>query len=284
MRQKLVTCTLIAILSLARLSVFATEGMWLPQLLGRLNEKEMKGMGMKISAADIYNVNKGSLKDAIVSFGGFCTGEIISSKGLLLTNHHCGFDAIQKHSSLQNNYLERGFWARSMQEELPNPGLAVTFIVRIEDVTKQALQGVAEGLTEIQRQTAIDRNLAAIQENAKKESWQGTLVKPFFEGNQYFLFVTETYKDVRLVGAPPSSIGKFGADTDNWVWPRHTGDFSMFRVYTGRDGRPADYSKDNVPLKPKHFLPISLDGVAENDFTMVFGFPGRTYEYIPSES
>ncbi len=284
MRQKLITCTLIAILSLARLSVFATEGMWLPQLLGRLNEKEMKGMGMKISAADIYNVNKGSLKDAIVSFGGFCTGEIISSKGLLLTNHHCGFDAIQKHSSLQNNYLDRGFWARSMQEELPNPGLAVTFIVRIEDVTKQALQGVTEGLTEVQRQTAIDRNLAAIQENAKKESWQGTLVKPFFEGNQYFLFVTETYKDVRLVGAPPSSIGKFGADTDNWVWPRHTGDFSMFRVYAGKDGRPAEYSKDNVPLKPKHFLPISLDGVAENDFTMVFGFPGRTYEYIPSES
>lgn len=284
MRQKIATCLLLAVLSLAHLSVFATEGMWLPQLLGRLNEKEMKGMGLKISAADIYNVNKGSLKDAIVSFGGFCTGEIISSKGLLLTNHHCGFDAIQKHSSLENNYLDRGFWARSMQEELPNPGLTATFIVRIEDVTRQALEGVAGNLTESQRQSAIDKNLNRIKETAKKEAWQETLIKPFFEGNQYFLFVTETYKDVRLVGAPPSSIGKFGADTDNWVWPRHTGDFSMFRVYAGKNGRPAEYSADNVPLQPKHFLPISLDGIAENDFTMVFGFPGRTNEYLPSEA
>ncbi|MBO9151404.1 S46 family peptidase [Chitinophaga sp. GCM10012297] len=284
MRQKIATCLLLAVLSLAHLSVFATEGMWLPQLLGRLNEKEMKGMGLKITAADIYNVNKGSLKDAIVSFGGFCTGEVISSKGLLLTNHHCGFDAIQKHSSLQNNYLDRGFWARSIREELPNPGLFATFIVRIEDVTRQALEGVAGDLSESQRQSAIDKNLNRIKETAKKEAWQETLVKPFFEGNQYFLFVTETYKDVRLVGAPPSSIGKFGADTDNWVWPRHTGDFSIFRVYAGKDGRPAEYSADNVPLQPKHFLPISLDGIAENDFTMVFGFPGRTNEYLPSEA
>lgn len=284
MRQKIATYLLTAVLSLAHLSVFATEGMWLPQLLGRLNEKEMKGMGLKISAADIYNVNKGSLKDAIVSFGGFCTGEIISSKGLLLTNHHCGYDAIQKHSSLQHNYLDKGFWARSMQEELPNAGLTATFIVRIEDVTKAALEGVSASLTESERQSAIDKNLNMIKAGAKKETWQETLIKPFFEGNQYFLFVTETYKDIRLVGAPPSSIGKFGADTDNWVWPRHTGDFSIFRVYAGKDNRPAEYSKDNVPLQPKHFLPISLDGIAENDFTMVFGFPGRTNEYLPSEA
>lgn len=284
MRQKIATYLLIAVLSLDHLSVFATEGMWLPQLLGRLNEKEMKGMGLKISAADIYNVNKGSLKDAIVSFGGFCTGEVISSKGLLLTNHHCGYDAIQKHSSLQHNYLDKGFWARSMQEELPNAGLTATFIVRIEDVTKAALEGVSASLTESERQSAIDKNLNMIKAGAKKEAWQETLIKPFFEGNQYFLFVTETYKDIRLVGAPPSSIGKFGADTDNWVWPRHTGDFSIFRVYAGKDNRPAEYSKDNVPLQPKHFLPISLDGIAENDFTMVFGFPGRTNEYLPSEA
>ncbi len=268
----------------ANFTASATEGMWLPHLLGSLNEKEMKGMGLKISASDIYNVNKGSLKDAIVSFGGFCTGEIISSKGLLLTNHHCGFDAIQKHTTLQNNYLDRGFWARNLREELPNPGLTATFIVRIEDVTKQALAGVSASLSEKERQSAIDKNLNGIKSGAVKESWQEVLIKPFFEANQYFLFVTETYKDVRLVGAPPSSIGKFGADTDNWMWPRHTGDFSIFRVYAGKDNKPADYSTENVPLSPKHFLPISLDGVAENDFTMVFGFPGRTSEYLPSNA
>jgi hypothetical protein len=274
---------LMAALFTCHLSVYATEGMWLPQLLTKLNEKEMKGMGMKISAADIYSLNKGSLKDAIVSFGGFCTGEIISSQGLLLTNHHCGYSAIQSHSSVQNNYLDDGFWARSKEEELPNPSLFATFIIRIEDVTRGALQGVAGNLSESARQSAIDKNLNAIKAAAKKESYQDVVIKPFFEGNQYFLFVTETYRDVRLVGAPPSSIGKFGADTDNWVWPRHTGDFSMFRIYAGKDNLPAEYSKDNVPLKPKHFLPISLDGIAENDFTMVFGFPGRTNEYLPSE-
>ncbi len=284
MRQLLGKYLLLPVLFFTHLSAHATEGMWLPQLLNRLNEKEMKGMGMKIGAADIYSLNKGSLKDAIVSFGGFCTGEIISSQGLLLTNHHCGYDAIQKHSSLQNNYLDNGFWARNKQEELPNPGLTATFIVRIEDVTQQALQGVTGKFNERERQSAIDKNLNTIRTNAKKESYQDLVIKPFFDGNQYFLFVTETYKDVRLVGAPPSSIGKFGADTDNWVWPRHTGDFSIFRIYAGKDNLPAEYAKDNVPLKPKHFLPISLDGIASNDFTMVFGFPGRTNEYLPSEA
>lgn len=241
-------------------------------------------MGMKIGAGDIYNLNKGSLKDAIVSFGGFCTGEIISSQGLLLTNHHCGYGPIQKHSAVGSNYLDNGFWARNREEELPNAGLFATFIVRIEDVTKQALQDVTGQMSERERQSAIDKNLNTVRSNIKKETYQDVVIKPFFEGNQYFLFVTETYRDVRLVGTPPSSIGKFGADTDNWVWPRHTGDFSLFRIYAGKDNKPAEYSKDNVPLKPKHFLPISLDGVAKNDFTMVFGFPGRTNEYLPSEA
>lgn len=283
MLQRIVKPVLLLVLLVLTKHTYATEGMWLPQLLSGLNEKEMKGMGMKISASDIYNINKGSLKDAIVSFGGFCTAEVISEQGLLLTNHHCGYDAIQKHSSLQNNFLENGFWAKTAVEELPNPGLFATFIVRIDDVTKAALQDVKPGMSEKERQSAIDKRLNEIRQNARKESWQETMVKPFYEGNQYFLFVTETYRDVRLVGAPPSSIGKFGSDTDNWVWPRHTGDFSMFRIYAGKDGRPAPYSKDNVPLKPKYALSISLKGVKQNDFTMVMGFPGRTTEYLPSE-
>lgn len=284
MLQRIVKPLLVVGLVLLSRLAYATEGMWLPQLLSGLNEKEMKGMGMKITASDIYNINKGSLKDAIVSFGGFCTAEVISSQGLLLTNHHCGYDAIQKHSSLQNNFLENGFWAKSAVEELPNPGLFATFIVRIDDITKAALQDVKPGMSERDRQSAIDKRLNEIRQNTRKEAWQETMVKPFYEGNQYFLFVTETYRDVRLVGAPPSSIGKFGSDTDNWVWPRHTGDFSMFRIYAGPDGRPAPYSKDNVPLQPKYSLSISMKGVKPNDFTMVLGFPGRTTEYLPSEA
>ncbi len=260
----------------------ADEGMWLPQLLAQLNEKQMKSMGMKISAADIYSINKGSLKDAIVSFGGFCTGEIISSKGLVLTNHHCGFGAIQDHSTLDNNYIRDGFWARNNAEEIPNKGLFVTFIVRIEDVSKKALAGVTGSMSESERQSAVDKNIAALRKEIKQESYQDNFVRAFFEGNQYFLFVTETYRDVRLVGAPPSSIGNFGKDTDNWMWPRHTGDFSMFRIYAGKDNKPAEYSPNNVPYTPKKSLNISLDGVAENDFTMVFGFPGRTMQYLHS--
>jgi hypothetical protein len=256
--------------------------MWLPLLLEKLNEKKMKSLGMKISARDIYDINKGSLKDAIVSFGGFCTGEIISGKGLVLTNHHCGFDAVQNHSSLERNYIRDGFWAKNNKEELPNAGLFVTFIVRIEDVSKQALAGVTNSISEGERQSAIDKNIAAIRKEAKKESYQDSFIRGFFENNQYFLFITETYRDVRLVGAPPSSVGNFGKDTDNWMWPRHTGDFSMFRIYAGKDNKPADYAADNVPYIPKRSLSISLDGVAENDFTMVFGFPGRTTEYIHS--
>lgn len=258
------------------------EGMWLPLLLSQLNEAEMKSMGMKMSAEDIYSVNKGSLKDAIVHFGGFCTGEVISSQGLVLTNHHCGYGQIQYHSSLSNNYLQDGFWAATKADELPNQGLFVTFIVRIEDVTATALANTNDEMSERERQSTIDKNLGLLRQGYRKETWEEILIRPFFNGNQYFLFVTETYKDVRLVGAPPSSIGKFGADTDNWVWPRHTGDFALFRIYAGPDNKPAEYSPNNVPFKPRKHLPVSLDGVAPDDFTMVFGFPGRTDQYLPA--
>ena len=263
---------------------FASDGMWLPQLLEKLNEKEMKSLGMKINAKDIYNINSGSLKDAIVSFGGFCTGEVISSKGLVLTNHHCGFDAIQNHSTLDHNYIRDGFWAASNDEEIPNAGLFVTFIVRIDDVSKQVLNGVTAIMSESERQSQIDKNITALKNSTKKEGYQDLLVRGFFENNQYYLFVTETYRDVRLVGAPPSAIGNFGKDTDNWMWPRHTGDFSMFRIYAGKDNKPATYSTDNIPYTPKKSLTISLNGVKEGDFTMVFGFPGRTTEYLPSSA
>lgn len=260
----------------------ADEGMWLPLFLEQLNEKQMKAMGMKITARDIYDINKGSLKDAIVSFGGFCTGEVISSQGLVLTNHHCGFDAVQNHSSLQNNYIRDGFWAKSKSDELPNPGLFVTFIIRMEEVTKQVLSGLTKEMSETERQSLIDKNINQFRKEVKKEPYQDILIRPFFEGNRYFMFVTETYSDVRLVGAPPASIGNFGKDTDNWMWPRHTGDFSLFRIYAGKDNKPAPYSKDNVPYVPRRSLSISLDGVKEGDFTMVMGFPGRTTQYLHS--
>ena len=280
--RKIVKLFAVCFLILATQSASADEGMWLPQLLSKLNESRMKSLGMKISAADIYSINKGSLKDAIVSFGGFCTGGIISTKGLVLTNHHCGFDAIQNHSSLEKNYIRDGFWAKNNGEEIPNKGLFVTFIVRIDDVTKEAMNGVVASMTEAGRQSLIDKNLAEVRKNVKREATQESFTRGFFEGNQYYLFVTETYKDVRLVGAPPSSIGNFGKDTDNWVWPRHTGDFSMFRIYASKENKPADYSPDNVPYTPKKSLNVSLDGVAEGDFTMVFGFPGRTTQYLHS--
>jgi hypothetical protein len=280
--KKIILLVIISISFFAK--SFAEEGMWLPQLLQSLNEKQMKKMGMKISAADIYSISKGSLKDAIVSFGGFCTAEVISDQGLLLTNHHCGFDAIQNHSSLQNNYIRDGFWAYNKGQELTNPGLFATFIIRIDDVTASVLNGVTSNLSEKERQSAIDKNIAALRGDVKKETYQDIIIRPFFEANKYFLFVTETYRDVRLVGAPPSSIGNYGKDTDNWMWPRHTGDFSMFRIYAGKDNKPAAYSPDNVPYKPKRALNISLDGVREGDFTMVFGFPGRTNEYLHSSA
>ncbi|MEJ7823076.1 MAG: S46 family peptidase, partial [Chitinophagaceae bacterium] len=275
---------MVLLLLVIKLTASADEGMWLPQLLQSLNEKEMKKMGMKINASDIYSINKNSLKDAIVSLGGFCTAEVISDKGLLLTNHHCGFDAIQNHSTLQNNYIKDGFWSKKTQEELTNPGLTATFIISIEDVTEVIKQNLRNGMSEKDRQSVIDKTIAEIRGTKLKKSYQDILIRPFFEGNKFYLFITETYKDVRLVGAPPSSIGNFGKDTDNWMWPRHTGDFSLFRIYAGKDNKPAAYSKDNVPYTPKRSLNISLDGVKEGDFTMVFGFPGRTFEYLHSSA
>jgi|688.fasta_scaffold04696_13 hypothetical protein len=270
----------LGIFILFSLKVKADEGMWLPQLLQSLNEKEMKRMGMKISAADIYSISKSSLKDAIVSFGGFCTAEVISDNGLLLTNHHCGFDAIQNHSSLTDNYIQKGFWAKNYGQELPNQGLFATFIVRIEEVTNTVLAGLPANVSEKERQSLIDKNIAQLRKDYKKETYEDLIIRPFFDGNKYYLFVTETYRDVRLVGAPPSSIGNFGKDTDNWMWPRHTGDFSMFRIYAGKDNKPAAYSPDNIPYTPKRSLKISLKGLKQGDFTMVFGFPGRTNEYL----
>jgi hypothetical protein len=261
---------------------FADEGMWLPNLLQALNEKDMKKMGMKISASDIYSISKGSLKDAIVSFGGFCTAEVISDQGLLLTNHHCGFDAIQNHSSVQNNYIRDGFWSYNRSQELQAEGLFATFIICIDDVSNAVLKDVTQGLTEKERQSQIDKNIAALKTGIQKETYQDIIIRPFYEGNKYYLFVTETYRDIRLVAAPPSSIGNFGVDSDNWMWPRHTGDFSMFRIYAGKDNKPAAWSADNVPYKPKRSLSISLNGMKEGDFTMIFGFPGRTNEYLYS--
>jgi len=257
-------------------------GMWIPSLLKGTNEKEMKALGMKISVDDIYSVNNSSLKDAVPHFDGGCTAEMISPKGLLLTNHHCGYDNIQSHSTMENDYLTNGFWAYKMQDELPNKDLTVTFIIKIEDVTNKIFEGVLNLHSESDKQNKIQQNIATVSKNFQKETWQDAMIRAFYDGNQYLLFITETFKDVRLVGAPPSSIGKFGSDTDNWVWPRHTGDFSLFRVYADKNNRPVKYSKDNVPYKPKHFFPISTKGIQENDFTMVMGYPGRTQEYLPS--
>ncbi|CAM3515173.1 S46 family peptidase [Aequorivita lipolytica] len=263
--------------------LFAQQGgMWIPSLLEGMNESEMTNLGMKMTAKDIYDVNNASLKDAVPHFNGGCTSEVISNQGLLLTNHHCGYSQIQSHSSLENDYLQDGFWAMSLKEELPNPGVTASFMVRIEDVTTQVMNGLTAAMSETEKQKKIEENIAKVVQTSPKEAWQENRVRTFYEGNQYMLFVVETYKDVRLVGAPPSSIGKFGSDTDNWIWPRHTGDFSLFRIYADKNNRPAEYSEDNVPYTPKHFLPISLDGVAENDFTLVFGYPGATDEYLPS--
>lgn len=257
-------------------------GMWIPSLLEGMNESEMLLLGSKMTAKDIYDVNNSSLKDAIVHFNGGCTSEIISPKGLLLTNHHCGYGAIQSHSTVENDYLTDGFWAMNYEEELPNPSMNVTFIKRVDDVTSEVFKGVTATMDEASKLKIINQNIEKVAKAAQKEDWQNANIKSIYHGNQYLLFVTETFNDLRLVGAPPTSIGKFGSDTDNWMWPRHTGDFSMFRIYADANNRPANYSKDNVPYQPNHYLPISLDGVVEGDFTLVFGFPGRTNEYLPA--
>ena len=253
-------------------------GMWIPT---ELNEKEMKKLGMKISAKQIFDPNKPSIKDAVAQFDGGCTSEVISPKGLLLTNHHCGYDNIQSHSTVENDLLTHGYWAKNMSEELPNPGVTADFIVDIKEVTEQILHGTKD-LTDREAQAIINQNIEKVSKSFKVEPYQKVSIRPMFAGNKYYAFIIESYKDVRLVGAPPQSIGKFGSDTDNWVWPRHTGDFMLFRIYADKNNKPAEYSKDNIPYTPKHFLPISIKDIKENDFTFVFGFPGRTNEYLPS--
>ncbi len=264
-------------------SAIADEGMWLPQLLKSLNEEDMQAKGLQLSAEDLYSVNNSSLKDAIVSLGGFCTGEMISDQGLMLTNHHCAFDAIQSHSTVSNDYLEDGFWAMSKAEELKNEGLTATFLVSIESVTDRVLAEIDElTVSESDRKTKIAEAIKTIVAEAAEGNHYNAKIKSFFGGNEYYLLVYETFKDVRLVGAPPSSIGKFGGDTDNWMWPRHTGDFALFRIYSAPDGSPAEYAEENIPMKPKHHLPVSLDGVDNGDYTMIYGFPGRTDRYLTS--
>ena len=257
-------------------------GMWVPSLLKGMNETEMKNLGMKITAEEIYSVNKSSIKDAVPQFDGGCTAEMISDKGLLLTNHHCGFAAIQNHSTVEHDYLRDGFWAYKMEDELPNKDMVVMFVIRIEDITTKVLQGVSTLPSEAEKQKKIQSNISELSNSLPKEAWQENKIRTFYDGNQYLLFVTETFKDIRFVGAPPSSIGKFGSDTDNWVWPRHTGDFSLFRIYADKNNHPAAYATDNVPYKPKYFFPISISGLKENDFSMVLGYPGRTQEYLPA--
>lgn len=261
--------------------LMAGEGMWIPMLL-QYNEKEMQEMGMRITADDIYSINHSSLKDAIVLFGGGCTGEIVSDYGLLLTNHHCGYGSIQRHSSVEHDYLTDGFWAMDRSQELPCPGMSVTFLREMRDVTARVLEGVTDDMEEADLQAKIDDNIKKITAEVEKESKYKVSIKPFFLGNEYYLLLNEVYTDIRLVGCPPSNIGKFGGDTDNWVWPRHTGDFSIFRVYADKEGHPADYSADNVPYKPAKHLDISLKGADEGDFAFVFGYPARTNEYLPA--
>ena len=268
-----------AALMMAPTVCHADEGMWIPMLLGR-NQAAMQKAGMHITAQDIYDINKASLKDAVLLFGGGCTGEFVSDEGLVLTNHHCGYSYIVKHSTVEHDYLTNGFWAMSREQEIPCPGLTVTRLVYMQDVTKEVLDGVKDGMSETDRETIIENNIKAVGDKAVEGTHYRYVIKPFYYGNQYFMYVNEVFTDVRLVGAPPSNIGKFGGDTDNWMWPRHTGDFSMFRVYVDGDNKPAAYSKDNVPYRPLKHLEISLKGVDEGDFTFVFGYPGTTRRYV----
>ena len=286
--KRIILSLTLALLVLAPAASRADEGMWLLSLIGK-NYADMQKAGFKLSPEDIYSINQNCIKDAIVGLGNegrpfwhFCTGEIISNKGLISTNHHCGYGKLQEHSTVEHDYLRDGFWAYNMAQELPNPGLTASILVRMEDVTQRVLECLSDDMSEDDRAKAV-RN---VSERIAREAVQGTdydaTVKPMFNGNQYFLFVHIIYKDVRLVGAPPSSMGKFGGDTDNWSWPRHTCDFSMFRIYTAPDGKPAPYAKENIPLKPKHHLPVSARELKDGDFAMVLGFPGTTNHFLTS--
>ncbi|MBN2349897.1 MAG: S46 family peptidase [Bacteroidales bacterium] len=262
--------------------LFGDEGMWLLPLVEELNMPAMTEKGLKLSAEDIYSINHSSLKDAVVLFNGGCTAEIISSQGLLLTNHHCGLEYIQNHSSVSYNYIEDGYWATSKKEELPNPDLYVSFLIKMEDVTRQILDDIPDTLSERARYIKIEEKKKIIADSATADNNFEAAVESFFEDNVFYLVLYETFTDVRLVGAPPSSIGKFGYDNDNWTWPRHNADFSLFRIYCGKDGKPADFSEDNIPLRPDHYFPISLDGVSEGDFSFILGYPGTTERYLTS--
>jgi hypothetical protein len=277
MKQSLIALTL-----LISLLSKADEGMWLPQLLNAMNIKDMKKNGLKLTADQIYSVNKSSLKDAIVQFAGGCTAEIVSDQGLILTNHHCGYSSIAYHSTVEKDYLTNGFWAMNKNEEIYTPNLNATIIQRIEDVTAKVLKGITATSTETKKDSIIKANIKTIEKESIAGTHYESFIKPFFYGNEYYLFVVENFKDVRMVGAPPSAIGKFGGESDNWMWPRHNADFSVFRIYANKDNKPAEYSPDNVPYKPKHVIPISLKGYNQGDFTMVYGFPGRTQEYLSS--
>ena len=260
----------------------AHEGMWLPMLVKRLNHAEMRANGLNLTAEELYDINNASVKDAIVSLGGFCTGELISNQGLMMTNHHCGYDAIRTHSTVENDYLTDGFWSMTREEERTNPGLTAAILVRMEDVTDKVMSELTDDMTESQRAAKAKEIGSALAKEATEGTVQNAYVRSFFHNNEYYLFVFNTYQDVRLVGAPPSSVGKYGGDTDNWMWPRHTGDFSLFRIYADAEGNPSEISEDNVPLTPKHHLPVSLNGVKEGDFSMVFGFPGSTDRFLTS--
>jgi len=283
MIKKLFLMLNLAFIMLVSISAKADEGMWLPLLIERLNYVDMQKMGLKLTTEEIYSVNHSSLKDAIVSLnGGFCSAEMISGEGLLITNHHCGYSSIQAHSSVERDLLKNGFWALNKNGELKNDKFTATFLVRIEDVTQKVTNQLTAEMTEAERAAKIDEITAKIEADAIQGTFYTAQVKSFFEGNEFYLFVYETYKDVRLVGAPPESIGKFGADADNWMWPRQTGDFCLFRVYMSPTGEPAEYSKKNIPYKPKHFLPISLKGLKKDDFTMILGYPGTTDRFMTS--
>ena len=281
--MKKIVLLILALFCLKGVPALADEGMWVPALI-QSRIKDMKAKGFKLTAEDIYSINRSSLKDAVLLFGSGCTGEVISDEGLFLTNHHCGYYFIGSHSSVEHDYLTNGFWAMNRSEELPNPGLTVSFLIRMEDVTDRALKGVGDEMPQAERDSMVKANAAGVIAKATAGTHYEAAVEPFYYGNQYFLFVYEKFRDVRLVAAPPSSIGKFGGDTDNWMWPRHTGDFSMFRIYADKNNNPADYSKDNVPYRPRRSFTISTAGLKEGDFTMVYGNPGRTMQYVVSDA
>ena len=272
----------IAVLTLIPYSLRADEGMWFLMFLERLNHRDMQKMGLKLTAEEIYSINHHSLKDAIVQFNGGCTAELISKDGLVLTNHHCGYDAIAELSTPEKNLLKDGYWAENRNEEKKPSSLYVRFFVRMDDVSKRILSKLNDKMTELEREKAVNQEIALIEKENNEGGKYTVSVRSFFQGNEYYYFVYQDYKDVRLVGTPPESLGKFGGDTDNWEWPRHTADFSMFRIYADKNGNPAEYSKDNVPLNPKHYLPVNLKGVKENDFAMILGYPGRTNRWMPA--